>query len=168
VDPDGPGVGVTRQMDLRHRGQGYELTVDIPDDVYDGGSPDRLGTLFYDRYEEKYGHAHRTLAVELITCRVSVAGPSPHVPSPEAEAVAGDGTSSARKGSRQVYFAEAGGYVDTPVYDRYRLGRGARFHGPAVIEERECTVVAGPSSGVRVDAHGNLFLDLAPGGGAAA
>ena len=37
---------------------------------------------------------------------------------------------------------------------------GAKLEGPAIIEERECTVVAGPSATVRLDPWGSLFLDL--------
>jgi N-methylhydantoinase A len=159
VDPDGPGVSVLRQMDLRHAGQGYELTVDIPEDLYHRGSAEEMSGLFYDRYEAKYGHAHRNLSVELITCRVSVGGPAPRIPTQAAAGPADGANSGSRKGSRPVYFIERGDFVDTPVYDRYRLGPGTRLAGPAVIEERECTVVAGPSCTLRVDAHGNLFLD---------
>jgi N-methylhydantoinase A len=159
VDPNGPGVRVVPSMDLRHKGQGYELTVGIPDDIYRRGSVDDLTRLFYDRYQEKYGHAHTTLPVELITCRVSVSGPPPNVPLHPLSAIPAD-PRTALKGQRPVYFAEADGFVDTPVFDRYRLGGGAEFAGPAIIEERECTVVAGPSSRVRVDPYGNLFLDL--------
>lgn len=160
LDPDGAGVRVVRSMDLRHKGQGYELTVEIPDDVYHRGSVQDLTRVFYERYEEKYGHAHTNLAVELITCRVSVTGPAPAVPPMTVSAAGGD-TPAARKGTRPVYFVEAGAFIDTPVFDRYRLAPGAEFDGPAVIEERECTIVAGPQSRVRVDAHGNAFLDLA-------
>jgi N-methylhydantoinase A len=59
-----------------------------------------------------------------------------------------------------VYFPEAGRYVETPVFDRYRLTAGTAFDGPAVLEERECTVIAGPSCRVRIDPYANLFLDL--------
>ncbi len=34
----------------------------------------------------------------------------------------------------------------TPVYDRYRLALGATFTGPAIVEERESTVVVGPGA----------------------
>jgi N-methylhydantoinase A/acetone carboxylase, beta subunit len=51
--------------------------------------------------------------------------------------------------------------VDTPVYDRYSLAPGAAFTGPAIIEERESTTVAGPGARVRVD--GRLTLILEPG-----
>jgi N-methylhydantoinase A len=159
IDRDDPGVQVARRMDLRHRGQGYELTVEIPAEPYGKGSVAELVQLCYERYEAQYGHAHRNLAVELITCRVSVSGPAPQVSlhrTPDAQLDA----ALARKSSRNVYFAEAGGYMDTSVFDRYRLGRSVAFAGPAVIEERECTVVAGPSSRIRIDDYGNLFLDI--------
>jgi N-methylhydantoinase A len=161
VDPDSPGVRLVRAMDLRHKGQGYELTVEIPADLFKRGTMADLAAFFYDRYRDKYGHAHTNLPVELITCRVSLSGPTPEVPRESSRASSADGA-AARKGTRPVYFPEAGRYVDTPVFDRYRLAPGAVFDGPAVIEERECTVVAGPSCRVRVDAQANLFLDLTP------
>ncbi len=160
VDPDSAGVRLIRAMDLRHKGQGYELTVEIPDDLFAQGSVDQLAGFFYQRYREKYGHAHTNVPVELITCRVSVSGPPPHVPAQTAAAPRGDRV-SAGKGTRRVYFPEAGRFLETPVYDRYRLAAGAGFDGPAVIEERECTIIAGPSCRVRIDPHNNLFLDLA-------
>jgi N-methylhydantoinase A len=39
-----------------------------------------------------------------------------------------------------------------PVYDRYLLGPGAVFGGPAVVEERESTVVLGPEGRAEIDA----------------
>jgi N-methylhydantoinase A/oxoprolinase/acetone carboxylase beta subunit len=165
VNPAEPGVRLVRAMDLRHKGQGYELTVEIPDELFRRGSVEALAAFFYERYTDKYGHAHTNLPVELITCRASIAGPPPVVP-PQAIA-AGSSRAPARKGARPVYFPETGAYVETPVYDRYRLNALVSFEGPAVIEERECTIIAGPSSVVRVDASGNLFIDLQPAPAAA-
>src|SRR5207244_9731071 len=68
-----------------------------------------------------------------------------------------------RKGSRSVYVPELGGFTGCPVYDRYRLAEGAVVSGPAVIEERETTVVLLPSDRGVVDAHGNLVIDVASG-----
>jgi N-methylhydantoinase A len=163
VDPKDPGVHLVRSMDLRHKGQGYELTVEIPDALFQRGSVAELTTHFYERYTDKYGHAHTNLPVELITCRTSIAGPPPVVPAqPLEQAPGGDGAHAAVKGTRPVYFPERGDFAPAPVYDRYRLPARSAFEGPAVIEERECTIIAGPSSRVRVDTAGNLFIDLAP------
>ena len=47
------------------------------------------------------------------------------------------------------------------VYDRYRLGPGATFAGPAIVEERESTTVIGPGATVSVDDQGNLTVEIA-------
>jgi N-methylhydantoinase A len=63
-----------------------------------------------------------------------------------------------RKGSRPVFFAEAGKFVDTPVYDHYALAPGVTVQGPAIVEQRESTVVVGPSATASLDANYNLIM----------
>jgi N-methylhydantoinase A len=53
-----------------------------------------------------------------------------------------------------------GGFVATPVYDRYRLAPGATFDGPAIVEERESTVIVGPGGRCHIDAQHNLVVKL--------
>jgi N-methylhydantoinase A len=55
---------------------------------------------------------------------------------------------------------ELEGFADVPVYDRYRLTPGDAFAGPAIVEERESTVVLGPAARARVDDALNLIADL--------
>ena len=69
------------------------------------------------------------------------------------------GETPAPKERREVYFAEAGGYVDCPIYDRYALPARARVAGPAVIEEFDSTTVLHPGYEVGVDTHGNLLIE---------
>ena len=64
------------------------------------------------------------------------------------------------KGRRGAYFAEAGGFVDTPVYDRYALEAGVRIDGPAIVEERESTTIVPPGDSLEVDAHLNLIIHV--------
>ena len=66
----------------------------------------------------------------------------------------------ARKGTRPVFFGDAGRYVDCAVYDRLALQPGAQLRGPAVIEEPESTVVLGPAVRSALDHHGNLLATL--------
>ena len=58
-----------------------------------------------------------------------------------------------------MYFAEAGDYVDCPIYDRYALGAGAAVSGPAVVEEFDSTTVVHPGFRLRVDEAGNLVIE---------
>ena len=74
--------------------------------------------------------------------------------------VAGGDASRALKGERRAYFPELDGYHSTPVYDRYKLGPGAELRGPAIVEERESTVVIGPNAAARVDDVLNLIAEL--------
>jgi N-methylhydantoinase A/oxoprolinase/acetone carboxylase beta subunit len=53
----------------------------------------------------------------------------------------------------------AGQYDRTPVYDRYALTPGSRVEGPAIVEEREATVLVPPGSLGRVDGYRNLVVD---------
>ena len=64
-------------------------------------------------------------------------------------------------GERYVFFPETG-FAPCKIYNRYALKPGDRFRGPAVIEERESTAVAGPDTTVSVDEHLNLIIDIDP------
>ena len=64
------------------------------------------------------------------------------------------------KGTRSVYLPDGGGFGEVPVYDRYRLGASDGFAGPAIIEERESTVVINGPARVALDANRNLIVDL--------
>jgi N-methylhydantoinase A len=65
-----------------------------------------------------------------------------------------------RKGARVVYVSEARPEQECAVYDRYRLRPGARIEGPALIEERECTVFVGPHAEAAVDSHLNVVMQI--------
>jgi len=60
-------------------------------------------------------------------------------------------------GSRTVWFD--GAWHDTPVYDRSRLPAGARFTGPAVVEEGGATTIVPPAWAATVLEYGELLLE---------
>jgi N-methylhydantoinase A len=144
-----------RSADLRYEGQTRELTVALPH----GGTGDPVATIrriFAEHYRAMFGHAHDDLPVQLITCRLVASAPAREVPNHPARPADGP----ARRGERPVFFESAGGYLSTPVFDRYRLAPGAAFEGPAVVEERESTAVVPPGAGARVDEDLNLIVTL--------
>ncbi len=149
----------TRKADLRHVGQGHEIVVSLPWERLAGISLEEdLRPHFFAQYEAIYGHAHTHLGLEITTCRLNAAGPKPHVTLPEA--MPGPDPNEACKGHRPVYFTEIRSYVDTPIYDRYALGRGCIVQGPAIVEERESTAVIGPSGVATLDRHANLVVSF--------
>jgi N-methylhydantoinase A/oxoprolinase/acetone carboxylase beta subunit len=64
--------------------------------------------------------------------------------------------SSARKADRPVYFGER--FVATGVYERDRLGPGARVDGPAIIESPLTTIVIPPGRRADVDGYRDLVI----------
>ena len=63
------------------------------------------------------------------------------------------------RGRRDAYFPDDG-FTSTPVYDRYTLAPGDTFDGPAIVEERESTVIVGPCSRFTIDEHRTLVLEI--------
>ncbi len=144
-------VRVDLAADVRHRGQGEAITVEL------GGELERdpaaqIEAAFAAAYTDLYGHRPPGVESEVMTWRVRVMGPDPELDVTVRDRVKG----GVRKGRRRVWFAETDGFVETDVLDRYRLEPGTEFDGPAIVEERESTVVIGPGAHARVDRLGNL------------
>ena len=108
-----------------------------------------------------YGRIARGNPVEAINWRLVASAPTPDVSlhrSPESTAVGS--VEEAKKGTRSIYLPEAEDYVSVPVYDRYRIAPRAAFNGPAIVEERESTVVVGPGASIAVDELLNLVITM--------
>ena len=82
------------------------------------------------------------------------------IPATAPTEAAPEGSDTAPKGRRAVYFEASGGYVDTAVYDRYRLPPGTKIAGPAIIEERETSIVTGPDTEFHLDPAANIIIDF--------
>jgi N-methylhydantoinase A len=150
-----------READIRYVGQGYEIRVPLPDGQLDGGCAPIITAAFEEVYRRLYERLSQSVPIEIINWRVTVSGPSPQVQLqlPRVETIAAQ---VAYKGKRQAYFPELGGFCDVAVYDRYRLAPGMHFAGPAIVEERESTVIVGPESRFRIDEQWNLVVELQP------
>jgi N-methylhydantoinase A len=127
-----------RFADLRYVGQGHEVQVPLPPGEL--GDVDDLVERFEREYDRLYGRRGPRVPVEAITWRVVSSGPRPLLQS----AASGEATGAQpQRGTRSAWFPSLGGYVETPVYDRYALTPGLAFTGPALVEERESTLVVG-------------------------
>ncbi len=148
-----------RVADIRYVGQGHEIQVPLPEGRLDSDRIPAILRSFEETYRRLYERLSESVPVEIINWRVISSSPAPQVRlqvSQGETAVA----SAARKGSRRAYFPELGGYSETPVYDRYGLLPGADLNGPAIIEERESTVIVGPDCRFHIDEQLNLIVEL--------
>lgn len=157
-------IAFRRLADGRFVGQGFNLSVRMPDGPYVAsghGEEDvtrtRLVAAFVDAYREKFGRAPPDVQVELVNLRVTAeAGPRrPFTPSPLTV-----GKSARLKGRRLAYFAEAGRTVETPVYERAALAAGFEASGPLLIEDPGSTLVVGPGGRIRQLPGGCIRVEI--------
>ena len=150
-----------RTADLRYIGQGHEVSVALPDGVLGVGDLPRIAAEFERTYESLYGRKGPDVPLEVINWRVVASGSPPDMKLklPRNSTHGGD----ARKGSRLAFFPETNGYVETSIYDRYTLEPGMRFNGPAIVEERESTLIVGAGGQARVDERLNVVVELGDG-----
>jgi N-methylhydantoinase A len=145
--------------DLRYFGQAFEVRVPLPDGMMTPAAAEQVATAFHDAHRVLYGYDFRSDAaqqVEWVNLRVSGIGPIRRPTLPRHPVGEGDPT-RARTGCRLVCF-DGEDYVETPLYDRHKLGAGDAILGPAVIEEFGSTVPLHPGFAARVDEHGNLIV----------
>ena len=154
-------VRVERSVDGRFQGQLHEIQVPLPEDLGNMKIESFIGR-FNAAYKALYQYLPDHTPIELLTWRSRISGQ--RAPIKKAMlAESGQDPKSARKGCRQAYFGEAGGFVETPIYDRYRLGAGMELVGPAIVEERESTIVLRPNTRAVVDAFANVHVHLSRG-----
>jgi N-methylhydantoinase A len=146
-----------REVDIRYVGQGHEIRVPLPVGQLDNSSVQVITTAFEAVYQRLYERLSLAVPLEIINWRVTASGPEPEVRL-QMPTIASRSVQEAQKGSRAVYFP--GGYRNVPVYDRYLLAPGSEFTGPAIIEERESTVVVGSDCACRIDAQWNLMIEM--------
>ncbi|MCZ6634800.1 MAG: hydantoinase/oxoprolinase family protein, partial [bacterium] len=136
-------MGFLRQADIRYVGQSYELTLPLPEGELNAAEIARVLAQFHREHDRAYGFSAPGEPAEFVALRLTATGKiaKPRVREWEQD---GSDAASAQKETRSVYFAESGGYVACPIYDRYHLGTGCVVRGPAVIEERDATTVIHP------------------------
>ena len=135
-------VSHARSADVRYVGQGHELRVDVPP-----GGVGALAEEFVRLYGEVYGREGPAVPVEALNWRVLSSVPRPELRLSPRRPPSGE----PRKGEREAYFP--GGRRVVPVFDRYALEPGTRVDGPAILEERESTLVVPPGRVAEVTAN---------------
>lgn len=147
---------LARSLDVRYRGQAYELTIPSPDGRPDAAWVSEVERRFHEQHQLTYGHSAPDVVTELVSLRVTAIG---RVPKPRIRelSVAASSAGDALRRRRAVTFPGPA-TSECPVYDRYRLFAGHRIAGPAIVEEMDSTTVVPPGWAGEVDRFGNLVL----------
>lgn len=142
-------VRIRRRVDMRYKGQAFELTVP--------SSADSV-RHFHEAHESAYGYRREQEPVEVVTVRVTAIG---DVVKPDLTPAAGDPAGDAPRPSGDVKLFYDGEWLVAAAYDRAELVFGHGIMGPAVIAEDTATTFVPPGFRGVVDAWQSLVL--APG-----
>ncbi len=144
-------IQVDCSLDLRYRGQSYELTVPLTINYRDD---------FHLFHQRMYGYANPQAEIEIVNirarCKQKVLPPKLNRQrAPDVD------SSPASLGSRQVYLAS--GMQPVLFFRGERLSYGNRISGPAVIVRSDTTILVGEQDQVFVDPYLNLLIQVNPG-----
>ncbi|HWZ78114.1 MAG TPA: hydantoinase/oxoprolinase family protein [Candidatus Sulfotelmatobacter sp.] len=134
-----------RTVDLRYRGQGYELNLPLTRNLL---------REFEREHQRRYGYTHAKREIEIVTLRLRgiLKSSRSHA---AAGAVAGKFSRRSASETRVVF---GGGRVKTQIYAREELGTRKTFRGPAIVTEYSATTVVPPGKKFRIDNFGNLII----------
>ena len=141
-------------VDMRYVGQGNEFCVWVGEGEQWPASDAEVIAAFEDSYRKIYGLTIPDLKMEIVTWRLR-AWADPEVVEPPPLATAADPQPKPTH-QRPVTFARGAEPVETAVHKRADLAPGAKLVGPAIVEERETTIVLRPGWEAEVIPDGSL------------
>jgi N-methylhydantoinase A/oxoprolinase/acetone carboxylase beta subunit len=160
----GKNIRFERSLDMRFVGQGAETNVPISERDFTKMKKDEVRRRFDEVYKKLYGRTYPDSEVEFINFKVRASLPERLLQLPKI----GKGKQplgQAIKGKRKAYSPIARDFIPYTVYDRYQLFPNAKFRGPAIIEEKESTLIVGEDAFVSADDYGFLWIDIKIGRG---
>jgi N-methylhydantoinase A len=147
-------------LDLRYLGQGYELSIPCPRGSITPAEKESLAMQFHQMHLKIYGHNALEKPLEVVNFRLVTTARLRKLTLTSRTPDVLPSLAAAQKGVRRAYFADEGGWVDTPVFERRLLHLGHEITGPAIIEQADSTTVVAGGQIARPDTHGNLIVTL--------
>ncbi len=148
-----------RSLDMRFVGQGSETNVPLRERDFTKMKKEEVRRLFDDVYKKLYGRTYPDSEVEFINFKVRASLPERLIQFPKV-GIKGKSLEKAIKGKRNAYSPISRNFIPYAVYDRYQLFPKAKFKGPAIIEEKESTLIIGEDTSVSVDDFGFLWINI--------
>ncbi len=153
-------IRLSRSLDLRYLGQGYEMRIPLPRQALDTGPMNPVWEDFHERHRIEYGHSFPSNPIEIVNLRVTGAGLMPRLERPAFQNGSGDLNRALLKNA-ETYFRVDGTLqkLESAFYERSLLPLGAVVEGPAVILQHDSTTVLPPDSRARVDETGDMIVE---------
>ena len=150
---------ISRSVDVRYQGQGYELNIPYSGDLISD---------FRHEHQRRYGYNYPERDVELVTLRLRSTIKSPQSRYAASTTTSHVGTAAPSRPGRATL--GSAGLDRTPVLSpgkkcfpqssaRDSLKIGKKYSGPAVVTEYSATTVVPPSSRFWINKWGNLLIE---------
>ncbi|MBN3787315.1 hydantoinase/oxoprolinase family protein [Burkholderia sp. Ac-20353] len=143
-------------LDMRFRGQDYEIPVRIPAKL-DDAARETLRDGFLSAYTAMYGYASKD-AIECANVRLLARGIAPKTLDFKDIRSAQPANAELKRETRRVYFDRQTGWVDTPIMPRALLDN--EIVGPVILESTDTTIVIPPNWRVSADKLGCVIASL--------
>lgn len=141
-------VHVERYIDMRYRGQSYELIVPFTKNMNDE---------FYKLHTEQYGYAKRHASLEIVNLRVRVIG-KVKPPQIKAAKLQDRDPKNGYIEHKDITFSHR--RISVPLYQVEALQPGNHIDGPALLVRKDTTILLNPLDIAQMDAFGNIHIEV--------
>jgi N-methylhydantoinase A len=140
-------VQFIRTIDLRYRGQGYELNLPASKNVLRD---------FEEEHKRRYGYTHTNREIEIVTLRLRAVLPS----SSRARTRRAQDTPHTKEATtNKAVVVFSGQRLSAKIYERERLTANKSYRGGAIVTEYSATTVIPPGKRFRIDDLSNLIIE---------
>jgi len=149
------------QMDMHYKGETHEITVPLTasDDTVGDEDIARAVQAFHSAHENLHTFSNPGDPVHFMNLRLDKIVRMKKPPMHKLE-FSGEDPSGALRGTRDVYFNDDDGFVETSIYDGSLIECGNILPGPCVIEEPATTIAVYPGQTARLTALDNYEIDV--------
>lgn len=123
---------------MRYTGQGWEIPIDLTEDQAMNPDAAVFEARFIEDYTRLFGRPVAGMDIEITVWSVNAT-----TPPEEVARVAEDASGAAAEpaGTRQLFDASQGAFLDASLVHRDQMGAGQNADGPAAITEAETTII---------------------------
>ncbi len=140
-------ITLERLLDVRYRGQSYELTIPLTSNFADE---------FHTAHAHIYGYSEPAVPVEIVNLRLRAIG---HLSRPPISPLEENAKSDPVPFDNRAVVLPTG-LVTLPFYQGKQLHPGHQITGPAVITQPDTTVFIDSTDKLTVDHYRNLIIDV--------
>ncbi len=152
--PDAELVEI-RTAYMRYRGQGHEISVQLPSRPFTADDVTMLQELFDTSYAAHFTRIIPNLNVEILTWTLTLATERAL---PQSGATVGESVAPTGSKTRAMFDPASGTTVEAKLVRRDTLAPGHCLDGPAILTEDETSTVVPPNYRVMINALGEIEL----------